>query len=482
MVDKYLQIRQSDANTANFKIEHKFAGRLRSGENISGPFSIFLIYSEANEFRPFGYIVGNENDYECIELFFQTSKVPCQIESISEKEGREKILINAHIKSIGYRAYPEDEAELLYYEIAIFDIFDFYIDRIFNGSKNTKRRATYFMETPRNIWLSDSIRIQSYDGTTTSKMPNKNFTLNLPYPLSLEVGPHYIFNKSKIIPNIRVEGSLFSINIFDNGWSVSDEIFLKFADSIVDKLSLVMGFLARTQISRYARSMISGQIHSIFQDDTDKIGDPYINFDEIQISAENIRTFTRDAITAFDALERQKLNLRLPILLYISGHGPGYIGEKFISLFRSLEGLVDMLSSHLVGLENLNRDEARKIKEMIKENFSNDLGDRLQWVLDKVPELTRPGFMKKLLKILSDKHIKIDDIGGKEGLSEMYKVRNSLIHKGIEPDIIIICREYGRLQTVLDRLFLSMLGWSGSDQTPTYRGQLNLTEIDTTIP
>jgi uncharacterized protein YutE (UPF0331/DUF86 family) len=92
---------------------------------------------------------------------------------------------------------------------------------------------------------------------------------------------------------------------------------------------------------------------------------------------------------------------------------------------------------------------------------------RVEMVKEKISELSRPTFYRRLLHRLRKLKVELKDIGGEAGLRQMIAVRNGLIHTTHEPPIEKIDLEASRVETVVERLLLRILGWTEKSHTPT---------------
>jgi hypothetical protein len=90
---------------------------------------------------------------------------------------------------------------------------------------------------------------------------------------------------------------------------------------------------------------------------------------------------------------------------------------------------------------------------------------------EKRKELARPTFRRRLSQHLSRLRLDLSDIGGDGSLRKTIGIRDSLIHAADEPAIGQIVREQKRLETVVERVLLTLLDWQGPTNTPTLQNR-----------
>jgi hypothetical protein len=473
-----LENRKTEAKRTEFFKEKVFSGYFIAKTGFSVNFSVHIMFSESNEFRPFGFIVGSSEDYNELQSFFQNNREIYEIRNSDETE----ISFSAEIslRSCGYRYFSRETENVEYQDIAMFDIFEFSIEEFFIKSKNEfSRTVTYFLETNRNIWPCRWRITRSFSGQRTIDLFDDEIDIELEVPVKVYSRPHYIYSEKIGTRDQRISADweAFTLVVQDHGSNYSDAEFFYFADQVFKKLSTIIGFLSRSEIYYYRKQSETNQKISILQNDSPMAKMKDITLRELQISRANITDFITKSFKILTEINVFSLKIHTPMMLYIAAHKEGFMEDNFILMFSSLESLVDILSEEYTHMRNLEKKEIKKIRKLIEEGMKEISKDRMELVLEKIPELSRPSFKKRLEKILAERSIKIDDVGGMEGISIMYKTRNHIIHKGATPPIRAITREFYRIQTILDRIFLVLLGWDKNDNTPTYPGEISL--IDT---
>lgn len=473
-----LENRKAEAKRTEFFKEKVFSGYFIAKTGFSVNFSIHVMFSESNEFQPFGFIVGSSEDYDELQSFFQKNHEINEIRNSDETE----ISFSAKIilRSCGYHYFSRETESVKYQDIAMFDIFEFSIEESFIKSTNEfSRTVTYFLETNRNIWPCSWIITRSFSGQRTIDLFDDEIDLELEVPVKVYSRPHYIYSEKIGARDRRMSADweAFTLVVQDHGSNYSDADFFHFADQVFKRLSTIIGFLSRSEIYYYRKQIETNQKKSIFQNDSPMAKVKINNIREIQISRANITDFILKSFKILSESDVFSLKIYTPMMLYIAAHKEGFIEDNFILMFSSLESLVDIFSEEDTQMRNLEKKEIKKIRKLIEEGMKEISKDKMELVLEKIPELSRPSFKKRLEKILAERSINIDDVGGMEGISIMCKTRNHIIHKGATPPIRATTREFYRLQTILDRIFLVLLGWDKNDNTPTYPGEINL--IDT---
>jgi hypothetical protein len=130
-----------------------------------------------------------------------------------------------------------------------------------------------------------------------------------------------------------------------------------------------------------------------------------------------------------------------------------------------LEKVIDMLDQTKMlspnELSKLAKHLRSKLREMGKDN------ETITAVNEKKRELARPAFARRLPRNLARLGVDLTDIGGDASLREMIRIRDSLMHAADEPAIGRIDQEHKRLETVVERVLLTLLNWQGPTNTPT---------------
>jgi len=85
----------------------------------------------------------------------------------------------------------------------------------------------------------------------------------------------------------------------------------------------------------------------------------------------------------------------------------------------------------------------------------------------KIPELNRPSLRFVLDALFFRYNIDWTDIYPSTGDFTLIKTRDKLFHSSQEPNFDLLFKETNRLQAIIERLLLRMLGWEDLSHSPT---------------
>jgi hypothetical protein len=89
--------------------------------------------------------------------------------------------------------------------------------------------------------------------------------------------------------------------------------------------------------------------------------------------------------------------------------------------------------------------------------------------------LAQPDFLKQLEITLNANHVQFDDLGGVEALRSIYAARNRMFHSHRSSFEHLVVAT-AKLETLLERMIISLLRWKGPVTSPTYSNQITLKE------
>ena len=451
-----------------------FAGVFRDGELSTKPLSVEIRYSLLNAYPPVGVIRGTAADWPELEDFFNKRQSPlCELQTARAGGG----LKNAHSSQVLIRKIGllEDESEIVQQVLGRFDIFDITIDTDYGPRGQSNRKMTFLLTGPVFIWMSPAIRQFSNLRRTKTRFPSARLQIFGVRDVQITAQPHFLYahpmqdDRNRTFGNTRlsVEAEAFALTLTDRDLDRTDASFAKRALEVVDILCLLVSFISKATVTWYSRTLWSdGRLSENYRE-VPQVPISRISWQEIVLYPRDVRSFISKAFTAY-AKGNDGVNLRLPILIYVSAQSARTVDEQFILLFSCLEKVVDMLDQ-AKPWEVLKDSELRTIARFLRAQLK-EMGKDFQTVAtvsEKIKELARPAFRRRLSEHLRRLNIKLDDIGGHDKLRDIIRVRNSLIHRAEEVSIQQIVQDRKRLETIVERVLLTLLNWPGSTNTPT---------------
>ena len=454
--------------TDKFSRTFEFAGIFEANEHRTLPLSVEIVHSPVNSHVPKGIIRGTGKDYEIIKQFFRNSRAPtCVLRSSSEK--RDSIVCkDVLLHRIRNRLFPHDERGTVHQVIGHFSFEELEIRRVFGSrSDGFRKRAQFIIDGPAMLWMTHSGRLLADTGEIENRVWDSSISLE-GMTEAIEARPHYVYAQPSRTGIIRevAQAELFSLIInAPEGDPRGTEEFMIHASEIADTLCLLVGFLSKSPIRWFSSTCADGDViierHRAVKTNFDEPP----KWDEVVLSSENIRKFITTAFSAY----RKAPTTRLPILYYIWSQSARFAEERFTVLFFAFEKILSFLDKLQPEPELLSEAELSALWKVVRPALTaiGKSPEQAELIQDKRSELRRPSLWHRVqcqMRILS---ISLDDVGGDEGLRKMIKVRNRLTHDGDEVPIDQVVFETKRLETIVERMLLRLLGWSSDQQTPT---------------
>ncbi len=149
------------------------------------------------------------------------------------------------------------------------------------------------------------------------------------------------------------------------------------------------------------------------------------------------------------------------------------IDEQFILLFLALEKIKDIHGKNKKLTKIITNGKFSKICKDLKEVIQKSLSDNeSKFMIEKLSELNRVSLKRVLENLFDHYDIDISDLYPiKADVYPFISIRNKLFHSRTEIDDIVLLKESVRLEYILSRIFLRMLGWSDLSMAP---GEYNI--------
>jgi hypothetical protein len=128
----------------------------------------------------------------------------------------------------------------------------------------------------------------------------------------------------------------------------------------------------------------------------------------------------------------------------------------------SLEKLKDMYAiDRNINSNFSNNSEKNKILRDIRKLIRDQLPDaKSQPIVDKINELNRPSIWSLVDSLLSEQSVEWKDLYPNDvAKPSFFNTRNALVHSANEIDGELLFYETYRVQTIVERLILKLLGW-----------------------
>lgn len=446
-----------------------FVGVFEVGGLQSPQVSIEVTYSTINSHPPRGIIRGTSAEYEALQRFFISRRSPvCTLRSAAAERGITCHEVLTH--SIGERRFAKDEQAAVHQVMGRFSIGRLELRHHFTAKTDTvKRRAVFYLTGPSKFWLTTAIPILSWSGEARVEVHDDILTLDIATPDTVSARPHYVYAESQTTGadhRQSIQAELFALTIDDGQRDEGKQAaFPDRATALVESLCLLVGFLSKARITWFASLVSSPALLIETFTDAKTVDAEAPSWEDVPIYADDIRPFLNVALAAYTTSD---IELRLPILHYISAQSSRFVEDGFTVLFFALEKLLSSLDERKPD-ELLADKELSNLWKVVRAALEDmkKTPEQMELILQKRGELQRPPLKHRISRHLGDLSIDISDIGGDAGLARMYRVRNRLTHAHGEVPIEEIMVETRRLETIVERMLLKLLKWEGKSRTPT---------------
>jgi len=463
-----IEYRRRIAESSSFCKRLDFTGIIVSGKTKSEELHVQILYSETNEFRPFGLFFGVNEQSVIIAQFMGAGQRPVFVQTLPD--AKFKIQADIHILSF-QKIYREEDSRpsVVSRPIGIFDIFDLTLNREVFFDTPFKKRVSYIIDGPDSLWFADAIRTISYTGKSSIKHLRKNLPLDKKFGLICEITPH--FYHQNLVHDGKSDALIakkkISLTFIDN--AKSPENILERTDLLAERLCLFVSFLSKADIKWYSRIyMDSTNFIETIKCVENRIG-AEIYRHETPIPYEEIRPFLSNAVRADFELLKRNTDIRIPILMYVYAQD-AFPEDQVINLFIALEKLLELFYPKNKRVRLLSDEEMSLIKKSIIEIIKDE--ERVEAILTQCEQLRWPGFLRRLRMMLQEMNIKISDLGNEKGIQFIYRIRNALVHKSAPPEFKDLLLARAILQTLIERIVFSVLNWNGKIRTPTYSNDM----------
>lgn len=174
------------------------------------------------------------------------------------------------------------------------------------------------------------------------------------------------------------------------------------------------------------------------------------------------------AVKNYRTLMAEQLELETPVDYWLRGRMSGDFRERFLLMFLALERLKDMWSkskgqSYILsdtGWAKLNSSVKSAIKDAV-----DDPVDRAS-IYQKTRELNRPSLSSVLTNMMEHYEVRTDDLYPPSVSPTFISTRDRLVHSGDIGDPKRFYKDSVRVQHIVERLFLRMLGWTDVSGAP----------------
>lgn len=448
----------------NFDEVIEFFGSLSDGDHTVGDLQFIVSFSKIKPGRISGKIIGDTDTSRLLVSLMNSKKTYLKLISKWENTERysEKVII--HSFSGRYLFGGLKGAS----EVANFELYDFNDIYYFEKPHElNERHLTYYLAGVKDIFDVWAMQIPSVNGTTQNKI--KGLKLNIDERVSAEITPWYFYEQSHEDPEIELSTKVL---ILDFSTSLTkeefqDNEFLQFGEKASNDLLILYSFLVGQWIVWYSYILeTNDRVHSFYRHTRD-VTSTKIYRDSIPIKWSDISDFIHSSYKQLNLVRQQGFDLDKVISYYITGSLEKYLETQFTTTFLALEKIkADYESINNLG-KTLSSNEFEKLKKFISSSISQftDNKNAESDICSKIPELNRPPIRTTIEKIFQFYSIEWKDLYPEGSDLTIFNTRNKLFHSAKNIDFNYLSKEMERLQILLTRMILKILGWNDLSNT-----------------
>lgn len=442
---------------------HEFLARFSKNNEVAPNIHTVIQYSKIKPSEISGRVFGTKETYDQLTKIINQPGVSCKFESEVSKNqvilSEEVTFTNITKHGYGYNNMIYAVADLSFMKLTI-------EERYPEMANVSERHLTFFLSGPRNLWSVQMSKMPSLTGAIPAKMHNSTIDLNKKFPFSLEILPCHFYDKDTIT-KFDLTTSVMALHYKTNKNinQFSNEEFINLATTLTNDLILLVSFVSRRWIRWFRYHLETNKCSVTFLRRISECATDEPSWSLVE--QWDARKFLKMAFTELRKLRSESFNLIMPLIYYISSNEAQYLEDKFAILFLALEKLKDLYASK------------KKLKDIVPKNNFKILESNLkncirQSILDanvrsliyrKIPELNRPPLNSILDSMFSEYGIAWTDIYPQGSKYTFINTRDKLFHSTDEIDMELLAKEHTRLQVIVERILLILLGWNNLSRT-----------------
>jgi len=446
----------------------EFVGSITQGEKIAEGLHFVLQFTKIKEGLITGCILGTQATFREISKvsalpgptlqMCSQERTPMDMKVTSDKVYWERVTnISSHS--------PE-----MLFKVADLDFHNITIKRPLSQDDIKERHLTFFLCGPKTMWTVFEMREQSFTGDETIEVLDTHITLDESLPFEIEIVPHYFYDQTPPPDGYQLKTKVLALHFRTTKTvaELTDEEFTTQAISITEDLTLLVSFISRRWVTWYSYEFQSNKMLLTYVRQARECPSDSIGHYRSVIPLHQAREFLKLAFTNLRKLRASSLDLEMPIVYFVSGLEAKYLEEQFTVLFLGLERIKDLFAINKAMLENLPRSEFGRLKSNLSGIIqsaiqTSEIANRVQ---GKLPELNRPSLRTVLEALFSEYKVEWRDLYPPENGFTLIGTRDSLFHSSKETNFDLFNKELHRLQALLERTMLAMLGWSDIRNSP----------------
>jgi|GEM_PF-3959475 len=456
----------------NTILEYPFKGKIIKGrnyvENLNFNFFLDQIYPR----KISGYIIGTKATYKELSEFtdkLQFGDSSFSIKGITE-DGRSIEIKECYLRKIEKIEFPIRIYELER-EVAKLEANDFKIESKYKEiPKNLLSLSIIFKLDNRGI-LNRAIsrsEIFDYNGSIEVKSRIEPKKINteigqlsffryfnfLPFTINQRKGKYRYYSNAALIEIESAEFNKYNEKINETKKMIDDYLYL-------------ISFISRkwvrwNQYTSYIKTKNKKEIVAI-QEYFREGYHPEEGKEQMEdfiIEPEDLTKFLK---ISYPIYKNKKDYLRPILAHYITSQEEKLMESAFLMLCITIEALIYQYSEHEGVSFIINKNQFKKLSKLLKQvifEFSRKENIDKELIFNKLPELRRRPIKSNLKSLIEKYNICTNDLypNAKKEF-KFLELRNKLLHQGKIPNYYELFKEKMKLQYLVERIILRMLGW-----------------------
>lgn len=343
---------------------------------------------------------------------------------------------------------------------------DITIKRI--GSENSNiRNLIFFLSGPKYFLETREEGYLSYTGEKKNKLFPLNITQRNCHNFKLKTYQYYFWDSKE---SNFISGEYSGVQVLEFSTSLSlkeysDTKFIADAKEHANDLTLILSFISRARVEWYMYELYNSNQFVRYYRNYKGSNIVLKLTSNTMIEKQEIKAFLLKSVNKLRLLREQEIDLLMPITYALSAYDSTSLEQGFIYFFLALERISSQLKKSkkfkITELSSLNKE---KLKSEIENKMKKDSKYLL---LRKLGIINNISAKEILIKILNHYKIEWKNLYPEGEPFTIFKTRNDIFHsnKRLETELLIL--EKMRLQVIVEKMILKLLGNKDFSKIPS---------------
>lgn len=448
-------------------------GTLSSGGEKVDNLQIEIEYSETKPDTIRGTVIGSAEDSARI---MRLSSGPDEWKLVAEdSRGGGEFRLFSDTVAVTSMAMMWNSDQKPVRPILRFELLDFRKIRTFSKSQESEpRRLLYFLDGPERPW-EGAIQREISDGGEFIYQ-NSYLDLDLRSPLRLFVTKELFTDQDPddSSTSLRTHVPMLGVSTDAPEAELSTDRFVERADQLLEDVLLLMSLGSKQWSVWFASQLIvpGNLIQDRVQTTSRTVSNQEPAENMVPVPPSDALDFLQTVLPRYRDFRREGCAMKTAIQTTLASREEDYVESQFLSLFTALETLKNIFAEQEGLVTLLDQDtfeEMRSdLKDVVREHIGGDENSDLRKEIYKsMFGLNRPSLQSLLNGMFEKYDTGIEDLYPQDKKSTLKDTRNNLVHgRGAPDDTSKLTNEILRLQALVNRLILRMLGWNDVSQCP----------------